>query len=62
MTRAYGAALAFLALLALPGCSLKAAADCIARPDAPCPGDDRVRDMDPAAIPDARRLHPQQET
>jgi hypothetical protein len=61
----------FLAGLALTtGCtSLKAAADCIARPDAPCEGDDPapkardpgVRDMDPAAIPDARRLHPQEE-
>jgi hypothetical protein len=53
----------FLAGLALTtGCTLKAAADCMARPDAPCEGDDQVRDMDPAAIPDARRLHPQQET
>jgi hypothetical protein len=56
MTRAV---LALAVLLALPGCSsLKAAADCMARPDAPCPGDDQVRDLDPAAIPDARRLPP----
>jgi hypothetical protein len=50
----------FLAGLALTtGCtSLKAAADCIANPDAPCEGDDQVRDLDPAAIPDARRLPP----
>ena len=50
----------FLAGLALTtGCtSLKAAADCIARPDAPCEGDDQLRDLDPAAIPDARRLPP----
>jgi len=50
-------ALAGVAGAALTGCgSLKAAADCMARPDAPCPGDDQVRDMDPTAIPDARRL------
>lgn len=35
------AVLGLLALLALalPGCSLKAAADCMAKPDAPCEDD-----------------------
>jgi hypothetical protein len=47
------AVIIFAVLLGVTGCaSIKAAADCITRPDTPCPGDD----MDPGAIPDARRL------